>query len=364
MCYTHYLQAAASSVPPGSMQSLWSCDASVTPRVGDVAKRGPNWRWGDQDCGEQEIGLVVHCSLWSTAASQQQQQQSDTGLAVSVMWKDGSRNVYRWGVHQQYDITVLQRRAEAPATAAAADATRSSKSTAAAGTASTTAAATTTSAATIATTAAAADEHAQAAALPSLLTLLLQAVDAMHTTSTAHSAAKGAASGEQAVQHSSTCEALAAAQVLLERMQLLLTADGSAATATTAAAAAAVSTDKPETAASSDEFVGASGQRRRWNWSDCSHSVPALLDADTAADGSDAATAAAATAAAAAAEVDLTLDPAHCFTNLQCTSGREPAFSCTVQQGADRGWGVALTTIGWARFTGVHTWMVHLDSVR
>jgi Mib_herc2 len=346
------------------VQSLWSCEASVTPRVGDVAKRGPNWRWGDQDCGEQETGLVVHCSPWYNTPSQSQQQQEqqqqqhgDTGLAVSVMWKDGSKYVYRWGVQQQYDITVLQRSTE-PATVAA-DATRSSSSTAVASTASTAVAATTTNAATIATTAAAADEHAQAAALPSLLTLLLQAVDAMHTTSTAYSAAKGAASDEQAVQHSSTCEALAAAQTLLERVQLLLTADGS----TTTAATAAVSTDQQETAASSDEFVGASGQRRRWNWSDCSHSVAALLDADTVADGTDAATAAAATAAAAA-EVDLTLDPAHCFTNLQCTSGREPEFSCTVQQGADRGWGVALTTVGWARFTGVHTWMVHLDSVR
>jgi Mib_herc2 len=350
-------------VPPGSVQSLWSSDASVTPRVGDVAKRGPNWRWGDQDCGEQEIGLVVDCSPWCTAASQsqlqqqQQQQQSDAGLAVSVMWKDGSRNVYRWGVQQQYDITVLQRSDVSPT--AAADATRSSSSTTVASTASTTAAAITTSAAIVTTAAAAADEHAQAAALPLLLALLLQAVDAMHTTSTAHSAAKGAASGEQAVLHSSTREALAAAQTLLEQVQLLLTADGS----TTTAATAAVSTDQQETAASSDEFVGASGQRRRWNWSDCSHSVAALLDADTVADGTDAATAAAATAAAAA-EVDLTLDPAHCFTNLQCTSGREPEFSCTVQQGADRGWGVALTTVGWARFTGVHTWMVHLDSVR
>ncbi|CAN0048567.1 unnamed protein product, partial [Choristocarpus tenellus] len=55
------------------------------------------------------------------------------------------------------------------------------------------------------------------------------------------------------------------------------------------------------------------------------------------------------------------IDPDYCHHTLR--PGCPGPGGCTLEQGPNRGWGVALATHGFSRGSGVHRWRVHLDSV-
>ncbi|CAN0049922.1 unnamed protein product [Choristocarpus tenellus] len=94
------------------LDGLWKTGPGVNlPRAGDVAIRGPDWRWGEQDGGEGCRGLVVGLTSWGG----RQVGADDLGgvvNAVRVMWECGDINVYRWGVRGSdgegcFDLRVL-----------------------------------------------------------------------------------------------------------------------------------------------------------------------------------------------------------------------------------------------------------------
>lgn len=78
---------------------------TITPRPGDVACRGPHWRYGDQDGGAIKTGRVIEIVDWCGAA--------DKGICVQ--WESGAANVYRWAVVEddaasdaKFDISILR----------------------------------------------------------------------------------------------------------------------------------------------------------------------------------------------------------------------------------------------------------------
>ena len=74
--------------------------AAPAPDVGSTVRRGPDWRWGNQDRGE--FGKVLKVKSWCAGG----------GTAVEVVWADRSINTYRWGVEDNsgnrlYDVEVV-----------------------------------------------------------------------------------------------------------------------------------------------------------------------------------------------------------------------------------------------------------------
>ncbi|KAK3611082.1 hypothetical protein CHS0354_030038 [Potamilus streckersoni] len=59
--------------------------------VGVLVKRGPSWRWGDQDGGEGNLGTVIAIS--------------DKGQ-VNVAWSGGQQGNYRYGYSGKYDLEI------------------------------------------------------------------------------------------------------------------------------------------------------------------------------------------------------------------------------------------------------------------
>ena len=66
------------------------------PAVGWHCKRGPNWKWGDQDGGKGNRGVTVECKT------------GETDGWVRVAWKGVDKeNNYRFGKDESYDIELL-----------------------------------------------------------------------------------------------------------------------------------------------------------------------------------------------------------------------------------------------------------------
>ena len=62
-------------------------------KVGMRVKRGPDWKWGDQDGGAGGLGTV-------TAGP-------DADMWVDVKWDAGESNNYRWGAEGKYDLEIV-----------------------------------------------------------------------------------------------------------------------------------------------------------------------------------------------------------------------------------------------------------------
>lgn len=78
----------------------WKTGAAAGPlAVGDRVRRGPDWKWGDQDGGEGKVGTVVAAP--------------DAVTWARVRWDSGVTNTYRWGHEDAYDLEVMVNRAPA-----------------------------------------------------------------------------------------------------------------------------------------------------------------------------------------------------------------------------------------------------------
>ncbi|XP_062596391.1 uncharacterized protein LOC134257806 isoform X2 [Saccostrea cucullata] len=59
--------------------------------VGCLVTRGPDWKWGDQDGGEGNVGTVYRIKK---------------DAVVLVKWQNGNRSNYRYGYDNRYDVTL------------------------------------------------------------------------------------------------------------------------------------------------------------------------------------------------------------------------------------------------------------------
>ncbi|XP_061168835.1 uncharacterized protein LOC133178089 [Saccostrea echinata] len=59
--------------------------------VGCLVTRGPDWKWGDQDGGEGNVGTVYRVRKEAV---------------ILVKWPNGNRSNYRYGYDNKYDVTV------------------------------------------------------------------------------------------------------------------------------------------------------------------------------------------------------------------------------------------------------------------
>ena len=71
-------------------------------KVGLRVVRGPDWKWGNQDGGEGQLGTVVDVKTEETPG-----EGHATARAVMVQWDNGSRCNYRCGIQGQYDLRVF-----------------------------------------------------------------------------------------------------------------------------------------------------------------------------------------------------------------------------------------------------------------
>ncbi len=79
------------TVIPGAETGEWvTGPAAGALQVGDRVRRGPDWKWDDQDGGVGNLGRVV-----STAGG---------GAWTRVQWDAGTSNTYRWGEEGAYDL--------------------------------------------------------------------------------------------------------------------------------------------------------------------------------------------------------------------------------------------------------------------
>eukprot|EP00117_Sycon_ciliatum_P020952 scpid49524/ scgid18522/ E3 ubiquitin-protein ligase MIB2; Mind bomb homolog 2 len=66
-------------------------------KTGVEVRRGPDWRWGNQDGGEANTGIVYHVS--------------EAEKSVFVRWSNGTRGKYRNGQDDHYDVVITPRSA-------------------------------------------------------------------------------------------------------------------------------------------------------------------------------------------------------------------------------------------------------------
>ena len=62
--------------------------------IGTRVRRGPDWKWGDQDGGSGGLGTVSA--------------EIDSDSWVDVKWDAGGSNNYRWGADGKYDLEIVQ----------------------------------------------------------------------------------------------------------------------------------------------------------------------------------------------------------------------------------------------------------------
>ena len=72
----------------------------VTPGLRVV--RGPDWKWGNQDGGEGNVGTIAEVEGGEVAMDG----GATTALAVVVQWDEGNRCNYRCGIDGKYDLLV------------------------------------------------------------------------------------------------------------------------------------------------------------------------------------------------------------------------------------------------------------------
>ena len=61
--------------------------------VGDRVRRGPDWKWDDQDGGEGEQGTITRAP--------------DENTWAQVEWDSGHSNSYRWGQEDSWDLSLV-----------------------------------------------------------------------------------------------------------------------------------------------------------------------------------------------------------------------------------------------------------------
>jgi Mib_herc2 len=93
----------SAGIPPlDPGKRLAVADSTVQPKPGDLVRRGPDWRYGNQD-GNQ-VGMVIEVTSW----------MDEPLSGLKILWGNGSRNTYRWGVsvdeisEPKYDVCVLR----------------------------------------------------------------------------------------------------------------------------------------------------------------------------------------------------------------------------------------------------------------
>merc|ERR1719319_394952 len=71
--------------------------------IGDRVKRGPDWKWGDQDGGEGHEGTVRGLRQWHPNDA------SHTATSVVILWDHGLYANYRFGYNAAFDVSVVDR---------------------------------------------------------------------------------------------------------------------------------------------------------------------------------------------------------------------------------------------------------------
>ena len=75
-------------------------ESTIEITIGDIAVRGPDWIYSDEDGGMGNLGVVIEIGNWMEFENSK----------VKVMWKSGKINSYRWGVNEEqktyFDICV------------------------------------------------------------------------------------------------------------------------------------------------------------------------------------------------------------------------------------------------------------------
>lgn len=61
---------------------------------GMLVKRGPDWKWEDQDGGIGGVGIVIEVKSWKT----------ELNKGARIRWQSGQMNVYRYGAENAYDV--------------------------------------------------------------------------------------------------------------------------------------------------------------------------------------------------------------------------------------------------------------------
>jgi len=69
------------------------------PPVGSRIRRGPHWKWGNQDGGEGHVGTVVVVGRSGSVSSPDK--------TVVVQWDGGTRTNYRCGYQGAFDLCLL-----------------------------------------------------------------------------------------------------------------------------------------------------------------------------------------------------------------------------------------------------------------
>ena len=64
--------------------------------------RGPDWKWGDQDGGEGQVGTVAEIKTMEEPVD-----GKILARAVVVQWDGGNRSNYRCGLEGKYDLRVF-----------------------------------------------------------------------------------------------------------------------------------------------------------------------------------------------------------------------------------------------------------------
>lgn len=76
--------------------------------VGQAVVRGPDWRWGRQDGGPGQTGVVE--SVGVEVAGEDDVSTTTVGDAVRVRWQQTDLvNVYRYGTNDCYDVVAIAR---------------------------------------------------------------------------------------------------------------------------------------------------------------------------------------------------------------------------------------------------------------
>eukprot|EP00753_Platysulcus_tardus_P004638 PLAT12551.17.p1 GENE.PLAT12551.17~~PLAT12551.17.p1 ORF type:complete len:1683 (-),score=962.86 PLAT12551.17:102-4913(-) len=65
---------------------------------GRRVRRGPDWKWAEQDGGAGKLGRVEEITSWGGVH----------GEGVSVRWDNGNYFNYRWGAEECYDLTMVE----------------------------------------------------------------------------------------------------------------------------------------------------------------------------------------------------------------------------------------------------------------
>jgi len=66
--------------------------------IGMRVVRGPDWKWGDQDGGEGNVGTIISLSKFSS--------KDYSPRKATVVWDSGTKGEYRTGPTGYFDLRV------------------------------------------------------------------------------------------------------------------------------------------------------------------------------------------------------------------------------------------------------------------